>query len=135
MYVDRSANNYGAKFLCSFERTDNIQINDINFSYNRFSAGSSDSMGKYRLQQLFSNSTWNTRFNLPKNDHYSTLSTQWTIFSLNLKLENCWKKLIYEKVDFAWAGMRFSKNKILLSLYWEFKHPFSLSFRVNKKIK
>ena len=36
-------------------------------------------MGRFRIQLLLSDNTWSTRYNLPKADSYSTLSSDWTL--------------------------------------------------------
>ena len=56
------------RMFCSFEQTVIIQISNITFYYNRFSAGSSKSMGRFRTQLLSSDNTWSTRYNIPAND-------------------------------------------------------------------
>ena len=62
-------------------------------------------MGSFRIQLILEDSTWNTRYNIPKNDGYSDNSTDWTIFSLNFTVETCGKKLIYDQMDTAAADI------------------------------
>ena len=81
MYKETSSNIHGNKVFASFERTDIIEIGNIAFFSNRFSilvSGSLNSMGRFRIQLLPEDSTWSTRYNIPKNDRYSDTSTDWT---------------------------------------------------------
>ena len=78
MYIETSSNNNGDNVFCSFERTDIIQISYITFYYNRFSARSTKSMGRSRIQLLLNDNTWSTRYNITKNDRYSDSSTDRT---------------------------------------------------------
>ena len=82
MYIETSSNNNGDNVFCSFERTDIIQICYITFYHNRFSAGSTKPMGRFRIQLLSDDNTWSTRYNIPKNDRYSDSSTDWTLVHL-----------------------------------------------------
>ena len=75
MYRETSNNNNGDNVFCSFERTDIIQISNITFSYNRFSAGGTKSMGRFRIQLLLDDYTWSTQYTIPKKDRYSDTST------------------------------------------------------------
>ena len=44
MYMETSSNKNGEKVFCSFERTDIIQISNLTFYYNSFSAENTKSM-------------------------------------------------------------------------------------------
>ena len=68
IYIETSSNNHGSNVFVSWERTDLIQISNITFYYNRFSAGSTKSMGRFRIQLSLEDNTWSTRYNIPKND-------------------------------------------------------------------
>ena len=60
MYIETNSINYGPNVLCSFERTDIIQITNITFCYNRFSISINDSiksMGRFRIQLLLKDNT------------------------------------------------------------------------------
>ena len=84
MYKKSSSSNHGNEVFVSFGRTDIIQKRNVTFYYNRFSILTNESMkskGKFRIQLFLGNNTWSTRFNLPNNDRYNDLSTQWTLFS------------------------------------------------------
>ena len=54
MYIETSSNNHGhGRVFVSWERTDTIQISNINFYYNRFSIltnNSKKSLGRFRIQ-------------------------------------------------------------------------------------
>ena len=56
-------------------------------------------MGRFRSLLLLEDNTWSTRHNIPKNDRYSSSSTDWTIVSLNFTVENYGTKLIYAQVE------------------------------------
>ena len=91
MYIDTSSGNHGINVFSSFERTDNIQITNISFYYNRFSIKTNNNlkaMGRFRIQVSLEDNTWSTRYNLPKNDRFSATSTEWTLVSLNFTVEN-----------------------------------------------
>ena len=108
MYIETSGDNYGDNTFVSFERADIIQITNITFYYNRFSILTNDSlksMGRFRIQLLFEDNTWSTRYNIPKNDRYSDTSTEWTLVNLNFTVENYGIKLIYDQIDTAHADM------------------------------
>ena len=91
MYIKTSQNNSsGENVFVSFERTDFIQITKITFYCNRFSfltINSLEAMDRFRVQLLLSDITWNTRYNIPKNDQCSNSSTDWTLVSLNFTAE------------------------------------------------
>ena len=121
MYVETSSNNHGhERVFVSWERTDIIQISNITFYYNRFSIltkNSKKSMGRFRIQLLLEDNTWSTRYNIPKNDRYSNLSTQWTLVNLNFTVENYGIRLIYDQIDTPHADMCFSNITITHSVY------------------
>ena len=108
MYIETSSNNNADNVLCSFERTNNIQFSNITFFYNRFSAASNNSMGRFIFQLLLDDNTWSIRYNIPKNDRYSDSSTDWTLVILNFSAENYGVRLIYNEIDSAHADMCFS---------------------------
>ena len=45
-------------------------------------------MGRFRIQLLLEDNTWNTTYNFAKIDRYSDKSTDWTLVSLKFTLEN-----------------------------------------------
>ena len=120
MYIETSSNNHGNNVFISFERTDIIQISNILFYYNRFSISTNDSlkaMGCFRIQLLFKDNTWSTRYNIPKSDRYSNSSTDWTLVSLNFTVENYGNKLVYDEIDTAHADLCFSNITKTHSVY------------------
>ena len=97
VFIETSSNNHGSNVFCSLERTDIIQISHITFCYNRFSILTNDlliAMGGLRIQLLSEDNTWSTRYNIPKNDRYSSSPNQRTKLSLNSTEKNCDLKLI-----------------------------------------
>ena len=120
MYIETSSGNHGNFVLCSFERTDIIQLTNITFYYNRFSILTNNILkatGRFRIQLLLEDNTWSTRYNIPKHDRYSDTSTDWTLVSLNFTVENYGIRLIYDEIDTAHAGMWFSIFTITHSVY------------------
>ena len=69
-------------------------------------------MGRFRIELLLADNTWNTGYNIPKNDRYSDTSTQCTKLGLNVTVENYGNKLIYDKIDSSHADICFSNNSI-----------------------
>ena len=61
MYIETSSNKNGDNVFCSFKRTDNIQISNKTFYYNRFSAENTKSLGSFRIQLLLEDNTWSAR--------------------------------------------------------------------------
>ena len=61
MYIETSSNYNGDNIFRSFKRTDIKQSSNIPFYYNRFSARSTKSMGRFRIQLLLDDTTWSTR--------------------------------------------------------------------------
>ena len=121
MFIETSSNNSGSDDVSvSWERTDIIQITNITFYYNRFSIltnQSLKSMGRFRIQLLFEDNTWSTRYNIPKNDRYSDTSTEWTLINLNFTVENYGIRLIYDQIDTPHADMCFSNISVTHSVY------------------
>ena len=120
MNIETSSNNHGNNVFVSSERTDNIQVSNITFYYNRFSILTNDSlksMGRFRILLLLEDNTWSTRYNIPKNDRYTDTSTQWTKSSLNFTVENYGIKLVFDEIDTAHADMCFSNITIPHSIY------------------
>ena len=117
MYIETTSNNNGDNVFCSFERTDNIQISNITFSYNRFSAGSTKSRGRFRVQLSIKNNTWSVQYNISKRDRYSDTLREWTLVNLNFTVENYSIKLIYDGINGAQAYMCFSIITITHSVY------------------
>ena len=120
MYIETSSNKNGDNVFVSFQRTDVIQITKIPFFYNRFSVLTNDSlksMGRFRIQLFLEDNTWSTPYNIPKNDRYSDSSTDWTLVSLNITVENYGNKLIHDQIDTPHADMCFSNITKTHSVY------------------
>ena len=117
MYLEISSNNHGVIAFRSFERPDKIQISFFTFYYNQFSPRNSKSMRRCRIQFLLKDNAWGTRYIIPKNDRCSNSSTEWTLLSLNYKLNNFGTELIYEKFDSPVADMCFSDIISTYSVY------------------
>ena len=121
MYIETSGNNSGNEnVFVSWERTDIIQITNITFYYNRFSILTNDSlksMGRFRIQLLLEDKTWNTQYTIPKNDQYSDNSTDWSLLNLDFSIKNYGIKLIYDQIDKPHADMCFSNITITHSIY------------------
>ena len=58
----------------------------MRFYQNRFSVGSSKSVGRFGIQLLLDDNTWSTGYNIPKSGRYFDSSTQRTIFSLKINI-------------------------------------------------
>ena len=122
MYIDTSANNHNSandNVFISFERTDIVQISNITFYYNRFSTSIADkrNMGKLEIQ-LLRNGVWETEYTMSKDTKFSTLSTDWTLFNMNvISQPNYAIKLNYSSINSAHADMCFSDINITHSIF------------------
>ena len=80
MYIQTSStSSIDESVFCRFERTDDVQINNITFYHNRFSVSTNDSiksLGSFKIQLLFRDKTRSTCCNLAKNDRYRNSSAQ-----------------------------------------------------------
>ena len=74
-------------------------------------------MCRFRIQLLSEDNTWNTRYNITKNDRYSDSTTGWTLVSLNCTDENFGIKLFYDQLDTPHADLCFCNNTITHSVY------------------
>ena len=75
-------------------------------------------MNKFRIQLILESINWNTRYNLPENDRYSTSTTDWHLLvKLNLTVEKYGMKLNYHRIVTALADKCFSNITTTLSLY------------------
>ena len=120
MYIETSSNNHGNNVFVSWERIDIIQITNITFSYKRFSILTDDSkksMGRFRIQLLLEDNTWNTQYTIPKTTQYSDNSTDWTLLNLDFSIKNYGIRLYYDQIDTAHADMCFSNITLTLSVY------------------
>ena len=120
MYIETSSNNIGENVFFSFERTDLLQITNITFYYNRFSILTSPdhkSMGRFRIQLLLDDNTWNTQYTIAKKTQYSDNSTDWALLNLDFTVETYGIKLVYDQRDTPHADMCFSNITITHSVY------------------
>ena len=103
MYIETTHNNHGHnKIFASWQRTDIILINNNNFYYNGISIltdKSKKSAGRFRIQILLKDNSWNTQYTIAKNDRYSDTSTDWTLLNLDFTQENYGNKLNYDQID------------------------------------
>ena len=79
MFIETSSNNSGNDdVFVGWERTDIIQITNITFYYNRFSTSDSNlrGMGRFRIQLILEDNTWDTQYTIAKNTQYSATSTE-----------------------------------------------------------
>ena len=92
MYIEMTHNNHGHnRIFVSWERTDIIQNSNITLYYNRFSNltdNSKKSAGRFRIQIILKDNSWNTQDTTAKNDRYSDTSTDWTLLNLDFTQEN-----------------------------------------------
>ena len=117
-YIETSSNNFGSNVYCSWERIDIIQVSNITFYYNRFSIqGDFRAMGRFQIQILTKDNVWLTKFIIVKNEQFSSVSTDWIIFNLNITDENYGVKFVYDQFDSAHADMSFSDIIISHSPY------------------
>ena len=63
----------------------------------------SKAKGHFRIQLLLAYNTWSTPSIVPKNDRYSTWSTDLTLLSLINTVEKYGRKFIFDGVDTALA--------------------------------
>ena len=77
-------------------------------------------MGCIRFQLLLVDNTWNTRYNIPKNDRCSDSSTDWTLVNSNFTVGNYGIKLNYDQIDTPHSDMClcFSNISITHSVYY-----------------
>ena len=74
-------------------------------------------MGRFRIQLLLEDVTWNTQYTIAKNTQYNTTSTEWTLLNIDFTVENYGIKLIYDQIDKTHAEMCFSKITKTHSVY------------------
>ena len=65
-------------------------------------------MGRFRIQLLLEDNTWNTQYTKPKNTQFSDKLTDWTLLNLDFTVESYGTKLIYDQCDTAHSDMGFS---------------------------
>ena len=74
-------------------------------------------MERFRIQLLLKDNTWSTRYNILKSDRYGNSSTDWTLVSLIITVENHGIKLIYDQICTLHADMCLSSFTVALSVY------------------
>ena len=96
-----------------------LHNNKITFYYNRNSISDSilRSMERFRIQLLLKDNTWSTRYNILKSGRYGKSSTDWTLVSLIVSVENHGIKLIYDQIYTPHADMCISNFAVTLSVY------------------
>ena len=120
MYIETSSGGHGNNVFLGFERVDIIQITNITFIIKKFSIltnNSLKSMGRFRIQILFEENIWSTKYTIPKNTEYSNTSTDCTFLNLDFTEKNYGNKLIYDQIDTPHADMCFSNITITHSVY------------------
>ena len=66
MYLKTSGDYNGTGVFVTLQWTDIIEMNNITFSYNRFSAGSTRSKGCFRFQLVLADKIWSARYDIIK---------------------------------------------------------------------
>ena len=122
MYIETSANNHNStndNVFVSFERTDIIHISNITFYYNRYSISSANKRNMGMLEiQLLRNGVWEMEYTMNKDTNFSTLSTDWTLFNMNIISQpNYGIKIVYSGINSAHADMCFSDINITHSIF------------------
>ena len=119
MFIETTSNNHGDNVYVSFERSDIIQIRNITFYYNRFSINDESlrAMGRFQIQLLLDDNTWETQYTIEKNTLFSEYSTDWKLLNLDFTKENYGIKLIYDQIESGRADMCFSDITITHSVY------------------
>ena len=74
-------------------------------------------MGRFRIKLLIGDSTWSTRYNIPKSSRYSDILTDSTLVNLNFFVQNYVIKLFYDQIDTLHADMCFSNITITHSVF------------------
>ena len=73
--------------------------------------------GRFRIQLLLNDNTWNTQYAIAKTDRYSDSASEWTLLNLDSTVENYGIKIIYDQIDTVHADMCFSNITITHSVY------------------
>ena len=71
-------------------------------------------MGRFRIQLLKEDNTWNTQYTIPNNEQNTNTLTDWTLFNLNFTVESHCNKLI---LDHFTQLMCFSNKSLTHSVY------------------
>ena len=119
MYFETSGNNSGSNTYIKLIRTDIIQISNISFYYNRYSATDPDlrAMGRVSIDILLDDNTWVNKYLIQENTQYSDSSTEWTLLSIDITEENYGIRLVYDRIKTAQCDMCFSDITITHAVY------------------
>ena len=118
MYIESSGNNNSEAYV-KLIRTDNIQISNISFYYNRYSSSDENLrwMGRLSISILLDDNTWTNKYVIQENTQYSNTSSEWTLLSLDITEENYGIQIIYDRIRSPHADMCFSDITITHSVY------------------
>ena len=119
MYIESSSNNNGNNTYVKLIRTDIIQISNIPFYYNRYSSSDESlrAMGRFTIDILLDDNTWETKYIIQENTQYSNTSTEWTLLSMDFTKENYGIRLVYDRIKTAHCDMCFSDITTIHSVY------------------
>ena len=119
LYIESSGNNNGDYTFVRLIRTDIFQITNITFYYNKLSTSdeSLKAMGRFRIQLLLDDNTWENKYTIEKNSQFSDSSSEWSLLNLDFSEENYGIRLIYDRIDTAHADMCFSDITITHSVF------------------
>ena len=65
-------------------------------------------MGRFRIQLLLEDNSWSTIYIISKNSQYSSGSTVWPLFDLDITPKKYGVKFIYDQIPTAHCDMCFS---------------------------
>ena len=74
-------------------------------------------MGRFRIDLLLDNDTWENKYTIEQNSQFSDSSTEWSLLNLDFSEENYGIRLIYDRIDTAHADMSFSDITITYSVF------------------
>ena len=74
-------------------------------------------MGRFKIQILLQDDTWNTQYTIPKNSQFSTSSTDWTLLNLDSTVGKFGVELFFNEPDSPHSDMSFSIITITHSVY------------------
>ena len=73
-------------------------------------------MGRFTIQLLLEDNTWNTQYTIAKNVQYSDNSTDWALLILIFTIEIYGIKLVFDQTETAHSDMCFSNFTITHSV-------------------
>ena len=74
-------------------------------------------MGRFRIQLLIEDNTWNTQYTIAKYTQYTDTATEWSLLNIDFTIKNYGIRLIYYQTDSAHANMYFSNITITQAVY------------------